>query len=73
MRRRAVEAAAPFQSIGATSRATGLSQDFIRRGVRAGTIPAIRAGSGSNAPWMIDVEAFLAQLHAEAAGGGAGP
>ncbi len=54
---------APFQSINDTARLTGMSRDFIRRGVKAGTIPAIRTGSGSTAAYMIDVERFLMQLH----------
>ena len=60
---------AAFRSIAETSRLTGLSQGFIRAGVRAGTIPAIRVGGGGNAPYYIDVDCFLDQLHAAAARG----
>ncbi len=60
---------APFRSIAETARLTGLSQGYIRTGVRAGTIPAIRVGSGGNAPYFVDVYRFLEQLHAEAARG----
>lgn len=70
MKKRVVEAGAPFCTIFEASRRTGLSQDYIRRGVRAGTIPAIRAGSAGNAPYLVDCEAFLDQLHAAAAGRG---
>lgn len=64
--RRKTESGAAFQTIDATSRLTGLSRDYIRRGVKAGEIPAIRTGSGSNAAYMVDVERFLDQLHAAA-------
>lgn len=69
MRRRQTEQGAPFKTIEATARITGLSRDFIRRGVKAGTIPAIRAGGGSNAPYLVDTVLFLEQLHQAAAEG----
>ena len=62
-RRRQAESNAPFKTINATAQITGLSRDYIRRGAKAGTIPAIRTGSGSTAAYMIDTELFLAQLH----------
>lgn len=62
-RRRQTETDAPFQTIDATARLTGLSRDYIRRGVKAGEIPAIRTGSGSTAAYMIDTALFLDQLH----------
>lgn len=68
-RRRQTESNAPFQTIDATARLTGLSRDYIRRGVKAGEIPAIRTGNGSNAAYMIDTTLFLEQLH-RAAGEG---
>ncbi len=63
MSRRQIESSAPFQTIDAAARMTGLSRDFIRKGVKAGTIPAIRTGSGSTAAYMIDIASFLEQLH----------
>jgi len=63
MKRRQTDSGAPFKSINEAAQITGLSRDFIRRGVRAGTIPAIRTGNGSTAAYMIDTELFLAQLH----------
>ena len=69
MRRRKSEPGVPFQTIEATARLTGLSRDFIRRGVKAGSIPAIKAGSSSNAPYLVDTVLFLDQLHAAAAKG----
>ena len=57
------EGRASFQSINDTARLTGMSRDYIRKGVKAGTIPAIRIGSGPTAAYMIDVEIFLQQLH----------
>ncbi len=69
MRRRQTEQEAPFKTIEATARITGLSRDYIRRGVKAGTIPAIKAGSSSNAPYLVDTVLFLDQLHQAAAKG----
>ena len=57
---------APYQTINNTSRLTGLSRDYIRRGVKAGRIPYIRGGSGNSA-YMINVPLFMRQLEAEAA------
>lgn len=34
----------PFQGIRETANSTGLSQYFLRKGVKAGTIPHIRSG-----------------------------
>lgn len=70
--RRKSDFGAPFQTVDNTSRLTGLSRDFIRRGVRAGRIPFIRSGSGGNAPYLIDVPALLARLEAEAAANAGG-
>ena len=70
MRRRQSEHNAPFQTIDATARITGLSRDYIRRGVKAGVIPAIKIGSGAGV-YMIDTERFLDRLH-QAAEQGAG-
>lgn len=64
-RRRQTEGQAPFQTINETSRITGLSRDYIRRGVKAGTIPAIKIGEGAGV-YMIDTELFLEQLHRSA-------
>ena len=61
---------APFRTIDETSRLTGLSRDYIRRGVRAGTIPAIKIGSGAGV-YMVDTVQFLERLHSAAAEGGA--
>lgn len=67
MPKRAVfDPSAPYQTIDNTSRMTGLSRDYIRRGVRAGRIPFIRGGSGNSA-YMVNVPMFLKQLEAEAA------
>lgn len=66
MNRRQSDQAAPFQTIEATSRITGLSRDFIRRGVKEGRVPYIRGGSGNSA-YMVNVPLFLRHLEAEAA------
>ena len=64
-KRAAFDAAAPYQTIDNASRLTGLSRDFIRRGVKAGRIPFIRGGSGNSA-YMVNVPLFLRQLETEA-------
>lgn len=66
-RRSAVDQAAPFQTINAAARITGLSRDFIRKGVKAGTIPALKVGDGAGV-YMVDVPRFLDQLHEKAVG-----
>lgn len=58
---------APFQTINAAARITGLSSDYIRKGVKAGTIPALRIGEGAGV-YMVDVARFLEQLHEKAVG-----
>lgn len=63
-RKRQTDSGAPFQTIDATSRITGLSRDYIRRGVKEGRVPYIRGGSGNSA-YMVNVPLFLRQLEAE--------
>lgn len=60
-----------FKTVDETARVTGLSRCYIRQEAKAGRIPHIRGG-GSNAPYMIDIPQFLAQLQAEAAANGGG-
>lgn len=64
-RKRQTDSAAPFQTIDATARITGLSRDYIRRGVKEGRVPYVRGGSGNSA-YMVNVPLFLRQLEAEA-------
>lgn len=64
--KRTTDTNAPYQTIDNTARITGLSRDFIRRGVKAERIPFIRGGSGNSA-YMINVPLFLRQLEEEAA------
>lgn len=64
MPKRKIDLTAPFQTIEAASRLTGLSRDYLRKGVRAGKIPFIRAGGG-NCPYMINVPLLMRQLDAE--------
>lgn len=67
MPKRTVDLSAPYQTIENASRLTGLSRDYIRRGVRAGTIPFVRAGGG-NSPYLVNVPLFMHQLEAESIG-----
>lgn len=63
MNRRQTDLTAPFQTIDNTSRITGMSRDFIRKGVRGGKIPYIRSGGGDgNSAYMVNVPLFLRQL-----------
>ena len=53
--------AAPYQPLRAAAELTGLSLYYIRNGVTAGTIPAIRMGRD----WRVNMPAFMVQLEAE--------
>ncbi len=50
----------PFQRVPQASTTTGLSQHYLREGIRNGTIPHIRSG---NTP-LVNVPALLRQLGA---------
>ena len=51
----------PFQKIAEACKTTGLSQYFLRKGCRAGTIPHVKSGG----TYYINVPALLRQLGAE--------
>ena len=53
--------ATPFMKIGAASRATGLSQYYLRQGCKDGSIPHIKSGT----VYMVNVAKLLRQLNAE--------
>ena len=53
--------ATPFMKIGAASRATGLSQYFLRQGCKDGTVPHIKSGT----VYLVNVAKLLRQLDAE--------
>lgn len=63
MPRRTTDLDAPYQSITAASRLTGLAQGFIRAGCKAGTIPHVRCGS----EYRICMPLFLQSLETESA------
>lgn len=67
MRKRSVNLSAPYQSIVNTSTITGLSQHFIRQGIKDGTIPFIRSGT----MYFVNVAGLLNKLDAESRGVGA--
>ena len=48
----------PFQKIGEACRTTGLSQYYLRKGCRDGSIPCIRSGQ----TFYVNVPALLEQL-----------
>lgn len=49
----------PYQKIALASRTTGLSQYYLRKGCKDGTIPHIRSGT----VYYIDVPALLEQFN----------
>ena len=51
----------PFQKIPEACKTTGLSQYFLRKGCKDGTIPHVRSGS----TYYINVPELLRQLSAE--------
>lgn len=51
----------PFQKIPEACKTTGLSQYFLRKGCKAGTIPHVKSGG----TYYINVPALLRQLGAE--------
>lgn len=51
----------PFQKIAEACRTTGLSQYFLRRGCKDGTIPHIKSGS----TYYINVPELLGRLNAD--------
>ena len=55
---------APWQLIPATCRITGLSQSFLRSGIKNGTIPHIVSGSA----YYINVPRLLEQLDRQSMG-----
>lgn len=52
----------PFQKISDACRTTGLSQYFLRRGIRNGTIPHVTVGAPPNCKYYVNVPALLKQL-----------
>lgn len=52
---------ASFQKIPDAARITGLSQSFLRRGCKAGSVPHIMSGN----TYYIDVPLLMAQLRAQ--------
>ena len=49
----------PYQKIALASRTTGLSQYYLRKGCKEGTIPHIRSGT----TYYIHVHALLEQIN----------
>lgn len=52
----------PFQKIPDACRTTGLSQYWLRRGVRDGSIPHVTVGVPPNCKYYVNVPALLEQL-----------
>lgn len=50
--------ATPFMKIGPASRATGLSQYFLRQGCKEGTVPHIKSGT----VYLVNVPKLLREL-----------
>lgn len=51
----------PFQKIPQACKTTGLSQYFLRKGCRDGSIPCVKSGT----TYLVNVVALLRQLGAE--------
>lgn len=58
------EGATPFMKIGAASKATGLSQYYLRRGCRDGSVPHVMSGT----VYLVNVPALLRKLGVEEGG-----
>ena len=56
-----VKQMAPFQKLREASQSTGLSQYFLRRGCKDGTVPHVRSGRD----YLVNVPALLRQLGAD--------
>lgn len=65
MRKKPYDRNAPFQKITDACRTTGLSRDYLRNGVRNGTIPSVKSGKVC----YINIPAFLAMHNAVTPGG----
>ena len=63
--KRQTEQTAPFQTIAAAARMTGLSACSIRQGVRDGTISHVRRGDGGNAVYLVNLPLYLRLLNGE--------
>ena len=61
MPKRKTDSNAPFQTISAAARLTGLAQCFIRDGCKQNTIPHIRCGQ----EYRINMPLWMEQLNAE--------
>ena len=59
-----LKVSAPFQKIPEACRSTGLSQYFLRKGCKDGSVPHIRSGT----VYLVDVPALLEKLRREATG-----
>jgi len=66
-KRRTLDPAAPFQTISAAARLTGLAQCFIREGCRNKSIPHIMCGQ----EYRINMPLWMEQLNAESTKAGA--
>lgn len=63
MNRRITDLSAPYQNINNTSKISGMSRDYVRKGCKAGKIPHVMSGG----VYMIHVPKFLEMLDAAAA------
>lgn len=61
MPRRMLDASAPFQTISAAAKITGLAQCYIRDGCKKKTIPHIRCGQ----EYRINMPLWMEQLNRE--------
>ena len=64
-RRSTFNPSAPLQTINNTSYLTGESRGAIRKGIKAGRIPHVVRGSGSNAVFLVNLPLYKEMLDAE--------
>ena len=55
----------PFQRIKDACQTTGLSQYYLRRGCKEGSIPCIKSGNGKRPTYYIDMVRFLEQMRGD--------
>ena len=56
----------PFMKIKDACRATGLSQFYLRRGIKDGSVPYVQSGNGT---YYVNIPALLHKLGAESGAG----
>jgi hypothetical protein len=56
----------PFVTIKEAAALTGLSQNYLRKRCKAGTLPLIKVSDSRTGTYLLDAESLVAQLRTEA-------